>query len=47
VDRVSADLWKSKLYPVLVVYIICAVFSAQDFFMVTGGKKLLQWENFF
>ena len=47
VDRVSADIWESRLYPVLVVHIICAVFCAQDFFIVTGGKKLLQWENFF
>jgi hypothetical protein len=43
VDRVSAD---SKLCPVLVVHIICAVFSAQDSFLEKGGKKLLQWENF-
>ena len=46
VDRVSADLWVSKLCAVLIVHIIRAVFSAQDCFLETGGKKLLQWENF-
>jgi hypothetical protein len=45
VDRVSADLWVSKLCPVLIVHIIRAVFSAQDCFLETGGKRLLQWEN--
>jgi hypothetical protein len=46
VDRVSADLWVSKLYPVLVVHIIRAVCTAQDCILETGGKKLLQWEIF-
>jgi len=31
VDRVSAHLWVSKLYPVLLVHIVHAVFSAQNF----------------
>jgi hypothetical protein len=46
VDRVSADLWVSKLCPALVVRIIRVLFSAQDCFLETGGKKLFQWENF-
>lgn len=46
VDRVSADLWVSKLYPVSVVHIMYTAFSAQDCFLETDEKKLLQWENY-